>query len=110
MPSEMPKVPMRLLLLLPAMLACAACVSAGPVLATPSACSSLLPPDWVDGVSGAPLPDGDTVGDWIQFADAQTGQLDKSNDRYQAAVGIVSRCEERDREAVQRSRPRFLGL
>ena len=59
---------------------------------------------------GAPLPNGETVGDWIAFADAQTGQLDKSNDRYTAAVGIVERCEERDAEAVRRSRPRFLGI
>lgn len=59
---------------------------------------------------GAPLPEGDTVGDWIAFADAQTGQLDKSNDRYRAAVGIVERCEERDREAVKAARPKFLGV
>jgi hypothetical protein len=61
-------------------------------------------------VEGAPLPGGDTAGDWIAFADAQTGQLDKSNDRYRASVGIVERCEERDREAVERSRPKFLGI
>lgn len=79
-------------------------------MAANSACSSLLPPDWAEGVAGAPLPAGDTVGDWVQFADAQTGQLDKSNDRYRAAVGIVSRCEARDRAAVERSRPKFLGL
>lgn len=59
---------------------------------------------------GADLPIGSTVGDWIAFADAQTGQLDKSNDRYRAAVGIVERCEARDREAVKRSRSKFLGL
>ncbi|MDE8654761.1 hypothetical protein [Novosphingobium album (ex Liu et al. 2023)] len=59
---------------------------------------------------GAPLPGGETVGDWIAFSDAQTAQLDKSNDRYGAAVGIVERCEARDREAVRRSRPRFLGI
>lgn len=50
------------------------------------------------------------MGDWIAFADAQTGQLDKSNDRYRAAVGIVERCEARDRDAVKRSRAKFLGL
>lgn len=61
-------------------------------------------------MSGAPLPEGMTVGDWIAFADAQTGQLDKANDRYRAAVGIVGRCEARDAAAVKRSRPRFLGV
>lgn len=87
-----------------------ACVSAPPILATRSACSTLLPAEWRAGVPGAPLPEGDTVGDWIAFADAQTGQLDKSNDRYRAAVGIVERCEERDREAVKAARPKFLGV
>lgn len=75
-----------------------------------SACSTLLPDEWRKGVDGAPLPDGDTVGDWIAFGDAQTGQLDKANDRYKAAVGIVARCEERDRAAVKRSRPKVLGI
>lgn len=79
-------------------------------MSAPSACSTLLPPEWREGVEGAPLPDGDTVGDWIAFADAQTGQLDKSNDRYSAAVGIVERCEERDRQAVKKSRSKFLGI
>jgi hypothetical protein len=56
------------------------------------------------------LPQGSSAGEWIAFADAQTGQLDKSNDRYSAAVGIVERCEERDREAVKRARRKVLGL
>jgi hypothetical protein len=56
------------------------------------------------------LPQGSTVGEWIAFADAQTGQLDKANDRTKAAIGIVERCEERDREAVKRARPKFLGV
>lgn len=61
-------------------------------------------------MTGADLPSGNTVGDWIAYADAQTGQLDKANDRYRAAVGIVSRCEARDAAAVKAARPRFLGL
>jgi hypothetical protein len=56
------------------------------------------------------MPMGATVGDWIGFADAQTAQLDKANERTIAAIGIVERCEGRDREAVKRARPRFLGL
>ena len=75
-----------------------------------SACSTLLPSEWRAGVPGADLPAGDTVGDWIAFGDAQTGQLDKANDRTRAAIGIIERCEERDRAAVQRARPGFLGL
>jgi hypothetical protein len=46
------------------------------------------------------LPSGSSVGDWIAFADAQTGQLDKANDRTLSAIGIVERCEVRDRAAL----------
>lgn len=79
-------------------------------MASQSACSSLLPDEWRAGVPGADLPAGDTVGDWIAFADAQTGQLDKANDRTKAAIGIVERCEARDREAVKKARRKVLGL
>lgn len=56
------------------------------------------------GVPGADLPRGDSVGEWVAFGDAQTAQLDKSNDRYVAGVGIVQRCEDRDALAIERSR------
>jgi hypothetical protein len=56
------------------------------------------------------LPVGSTVGDWIAFADAQTAQLDKANDRTRAAIGIVERCEERDAEAVKKARRKVLGV
>ena len=87
----------------------AGCVSSPPIISAPSACSTLLPTEWLAGVDSSPLPEGSTVGDWIAFADAQTGQLDKSNDRYKAAVGIVSRCELRDAAAIKRSKPGFFG-
>jgi hypothetical protein len=62
-------------------------------------------------VAGTPLPDGHEVGDWIAFGDAQTGQLDKANDRYRAGVGIIARCEERDQAAVASvARRKVLGL
>lgn len=59
---------------------------------------------------GADLPEGNTVGDWIAFADAQTGRLDVANGRTADTLGIIERCEARDREAVERSRPKFLGI
>ena len=62
--------------------------SAAPlILSTQPACSTLLPSEWRAGVPGADPPSGETVGDWIAFAEAQAGQLEKSNDRYRAAVG-----------------------
>ena len=106
----MPKVPMPRSIPLLAMLACAACVG-GPVInATPGACSSLLPDNWRGPVEGFPLPDGNVVGDWILAFDGQTGQLDKANGRTADAIGIIERCEARDREAVKRSRLKFLGV
>ena len=105
-----PPVLMRLSILALIALPVSGCVSAPPILSTPTACSTLLPSEWRKGVPGADLPNGSTVGDWVAFADAQTGQLDKANERTTAAIGIIERCEERDREAVKKSRPRFLGI
>jgi hypothetical protein len=62
-------------------------------------------------VSGAPLPAGRTVGDWIAFGDAQTAQLDKANGRTGDALDIVARCEARDAAAVRRvARQKVLGV
>lgn len=84
--------------------AVAGCAAGPPIAATSTACSSLLPSDWRTPVPGAPLPAGGTVGDWVSFGDAQTGQLDKANDRTVSAIGIVERCEARDAEAVRKAR------
>lgn len=92
------------LLMLPAV---QGCVGAPPIAAIPAACASLLPDTWRTPVPGAPLPEGSTVADWISFADQQTGQLDKANDRLLAAIGVVERCEARDREAVKRAKRRL---
>ncbi len=106
----MPKVPMMRLIPLFAMLALPACVAAPPIATTPSACSGLIPNGWAAGVAGAPLPDGNTVGDWIAFGDAQTGRLDVANGRQADTLAIIARCEERDRRAVKASRSKFLGI
>ena len=90
-----------LLLLLPAVTGCA---GGPPIIAPSSACAALLPQAWREPVPGAALPGGDAVADWVAFGDAQTGQLDKANDRTVSAIGIVDRCEARDAEAVKRAR------
>jgi hypothetical protein len=100
----------RLAIVGAASVALTACVSAGPIVAAPSSCSTLIPASWREGVEGAPLPDGDTVGDWIAFSDAQTGRLDVANGRTADSLAIIERCEARDARAVDRSRPKFLGL
>ena len=108
--SETLRARLRLSILPLTLLALPACVGVPPIVASQSACSSLLPSEWREGVPGADLPQGATVGDWIAYADAQTGQLDKANDRTRAAIGIVERCEERDRAAVKKARRKVLGV
>lgn len=88
-----------LILLCPA-LALSGCVGAPPIVATPGACASLLPETWRVPVPGAPLPLEGTAGAWVAFGDAQTGQLDKANDRTLSSITIVERCEQLNRDAV----------
>lgn len=90
---------MKALLILPLLLG--GCATT--VVSTPNSCAMLLPQEWRTGVEPAPLPTGDTVGDWIIFGDAQTGKLDQANGRTKDAIGIVERCEERDAQAVKKS-------
>lgn len=78
-------------------------------VASAASCSALLPAEWKQGVAPAALPDGDTVGDWIAFGDAQTGKLDQANGRTRDAMGIVERCEARDAAALKRARRGFFG-
>lgn len=93
------------LLILPALLL-ASCAPPT-VLSTPNSCATLLPSEWKQGVAGAELPTGDTVGDWQAFGDAQTGRLDQANGRTRDAIGIVERCEERDASAVKKATRRW---
>lgn len=105
----MPKAPMKLLPLLSATLALQACAGAPPIVtASAAGCSALIPAEWKAGVAGAELPEGDTVGDWIAFGDAQTGRLDQANARTRDAIEVAERCEARDAAAVKRARPRWL--
>ncbi len=101
---------MKLVIIL-STLALAACAGPPIVTASSASCSSLLPQSWKQGVPGAPMPDGDTVADWISFADAQTGKLDQANGRTKDAMEIIERCEARDAAAIKRAtRRKFLGI
>ena len=92
------------------MLLAAALSACGPhiVINRPaSPCSALIPVNWLTGIDGAPLPAASaTIGDWIGFADAQTGQLEKANDRTAAVIAIVTACDKRDAETVKALTPR----
>ncbi len=83
--------------------------SAPTVLSTPNSCSTLLPESWKAGVAAPDLPDGDTVADWVSFADAAVGKLDVANGRTKDAIEVVQRCEARDAAAVRRSTKGWLG-
>lgn len=105
---SVPRRGLMLPLILPFMLlVLQGCVAGPSIYATPSACSSLLPDQWKAGLRGAPLPSSSRIGDWISFADAQTGQLDKANGRTADAIGIIERCEARDRAAIAAARKRW---
>jgi hypothetical protein len=95
---------MPLLILLCAPLALTGCVRAGPIIAAPPACSALVPEAWRTPVPGAPLPDGDEVGDWVVFGEAQTGRLEVANERTGAVIHITTTCEAQHAAAINRAR------
>ena len=102
----MPKGPVKLSILLSLALGSTACAGAPPIVTASAAdCAGLLPASWKTGVAGAALPPDDALaGDWIAFADAQTGRLDQANGRTADAIAIVERCEAREREALKRAK------
>jgi len=76
-------------------------VQAPAVFLNASPCSDLIPDEWyTTGVLSADLPADQTIGAWMSFGDAQTGQLDKANSETKDAVTIVKKCEARDKAAA----------
>lgn len=78
-------------------------------------CTDLIPVEWREGVANAPAPvaadnDSDRIKSWINFGVAQTGQLQKANGRTADTIGIVERCEARDRAAVEKARRKLFGV
>lgn len=69
-------------------------------------CSKLIPETWLAGVPGADFPQGQTVGDWERFGDAQTGQLDKANDHLKSSVSIMEKCEVQQDAALATLKPK----
>jgi hypothetical protein len=96
------------------MLALAGCATTT-ISATPSACSDLLEGTWQDPVPDAAAPqqgptDLDTLKNWIVFGLAQTTGKRTEYERAQAARTITRRCEGRERTAISRAKPKFLGI
>ena len=100
------------ILLMP--LALTACVSTS-VFAPTTSCSSLVPDEFRERTEHTPAPEKgadplDTLKNWINFGVGQTAKVEDSDDRRIAAIGIIERCEERDREAIKRAAPGKLNL
>lgn len=101
--------PMRnLTLALLAPLALTACAGGPRIETLPVAfdCSARVPPQLRADVQGADLPEDNTVGGWVAFADAQTGKLESANDRKTTALWIIDQCEGEEKEAAERIKPR----
>ncbi|MCR5870688.1 MULTISPECIES: hypothetical protein [unclassified Sphingomonas] len=59
----------------------------------------------------APLPRTDRAGDWVDFANRESGQVDEANARADGLVGIGRACDAREAEAKKKlERKRFLGV
>lgn len=89
------------------------CVTPTPIIANDAGCSELITDQMAAAVPGAPAPAA-TTGDldadlreWMAFGVAQTGQLRKANEDKADQLGIIRRCEARDRAAVRAARPGF---
>jgi len=55
---------------------------------------------------GAALPGNDSAGEWIAFADRQTGQLDKANNDKAGTRGILKLCRAWQDKAAAAARPK----
>jgi len=85
------------------------------VFAPKSSCSDLLDGTWETPGPDAAAPregatDLDTLKSWIGFGGAQTAGKRTEFERAQAARAVIRRCEERDRTAIDRAKPKFLGI
>lgn len=62
-----------------------------------SGCSELARPVLTTDTDHATLDDsGDPALDWQLYGTAETGQLNKANDRARTGFGIINACEARD--------------
>jgi hypothetical protein len=99
------RAPMRWLLpALPVLLGLTGCAVGPRTVTIPVAltCGARIPPQLRDDVAHAPLPPGNTVGDWVTFADDQTGRLERANDRKATVLWIIDHCESETRSASKR--------
>lgn len=115
----------RLMLAGSLMLAVAACAGSPVIVASPSACSTLLPSEWRRGVEHAPTPEAapakpadqsgviawtlNELKKWTGFGVDEASRVDQANGRTVDSIGIIERCEARDKAAVKRGTRGFFG-
>jgi hypothetical protein len=59
----------------------------------------------------ARFPQTNTAGEWVDFGNRESGQLDEANARADGIVGIGRACDLREEEAKKKlERKRFLGV
>lgn len=99
------------------LLLAAACVSSPPIIASRTACSTLVPDSWRVGVGvpklapvAADATDLERLKPWQQFGIEATSRILTADSRTKDAIGIIERCEARDAEALRKARPSFLGI
>lgn len=98
-----------------------------PIITTKTDCTTLVPKHWENGVPHAKLPpkrerepDMDVqkkllftlniLKDTGVFATEQTGNVDKANGRFRDSMHIIRGCIERDKQAVDKSKSKFMGI
>lgn len=91
---------LRIPLAVLAMLGLASCATGPRYVPIQYACASRVPPQLADDVPSTALPTENTVGQWVAFGDAQTGQLERANDEKATALWIVNQCEAEARAAA----------
>ena len=104
----------RLMFTLLTPLALTACVSTT-VFAPKTSCSEFVADTWKEPVADAPAPvEGSTVLDtlknWINFGVQQTAGKRTEFERSQEKTALIQRCEVRDQKAIEKSKPKILGI
>lgn len=90
---------------LPLLLACAGCTTVSVDGTSSDKCSEYVPPQWWEATPHAPPP-GTTQASHGNFEIAEAGQLEKANDDKGAIKHVITVCERKQDEAMERAKKR----
>lgn len=115
---------MKRLLLIPILALLSGCMTTT-ILADDVDCTRYIPSDWEEGVDHTPapkfdpvpqeeIPDGFAPLQWLQswtnFGLGEANQVDDANGRLEDSLHIIRECQENNRRAIERAKPKFLGI